>query len=124
MKKRYSNILSLLQTWSQKRILNLFIFNVVLTMLLLLRSAGYFDPYLPLTINLIILLCLAMSVFLLGLRYKALFIITLLLWLFATFLTLIGINIWAERAAIYSFEAFTIAFVLFVISKTNVQSPE
>lgn len=124
MKKRYFNVLSLLQDWSQERILNLFIFNVVLTMLLLLRSAGYFDPYLPLTINLIILLCLAMSVFLLGLRHKALFIITLLLWLFAAFLTLIGINIWAERAAIYSFEAFTIAFVLFVVAKNNVQSPE
>lgn len=124
MKKRYFTILSLLQTWSQKRILNLFIFNVVLTMLLLLRSAGYFDPYLPLTINLIVLLCLVMSVFLLGLRYKALFIITLLLWLFAAFLKIVGVHIWAERAAIYSFEAFTIAFILFLIAKDNGQASE
>lgn len=124
MKKYCDYILNFLQEWSQKRVLNLFIFNAVLMMLLLLRSAGYFAPYLPLTINFIILICLIMAVFLLGFRFKALFVITLLLWLFAAFLKIIGINIWAERAAIYSFESFAIAFVLFVISKNNVQSAE
>jgi|GEM_PF-2161323 len=124
MKKYYNIILNFLQEWSQQKILNLFIFNAILTMLLLLRSAGYFAPYLPLTINLIILICLIMAVFLLGFRFRALFTITLLLWLFAAFLKIVGITIWAERAAIYSFEAFAIAFVLFVISKTNVRSSE
>lgn len=124
MKKYYGIMLNFLQEWSQQKILNLFIFNAVLTMLLLLRSAGYFAPYLPLTINLITLLCFIMAVFLLGFRFRALFVITLLFWLFAAFLKIIGINIWAERAAIYSFEAFAIGFILFVAAKNNVQSAE
>ena len=124
MKNLYSKSLSQLQVWSQQRILNLFIFNAILMMLLLLRSAGYFSPFLPLTINLIILICLLMAVLLLGVRHRTLFVITLLLWALAALLKIVGINSWAERAAIYSFEAFTIAFILFLTAKDNGQNSE
>lgn len=122
MKKYYLKIVGQLQNWAYRNILNLFIFNAVLTLLLLLRSAGYFSPFFLLSISFIIALCLILSIILLGVRSKTLFIIVVLFWLLTAFFKIIRIDIWAERAAIYSFEAFVIAILLFIFENNEDKS--
>lgn len=119
MKKYYMKIVGQVQNWAFKNMLNLFIFNAILTLLLLLRSAGYFSPFFSLSISFIIALCLILSVILLGARSKTIFIIVVLFWLLTAFFKIMQINIWAERAAIYSFEALVLGILLFIFEKNE-----
>lgn len=98
--------------WSKVHILGLFIFNFILMFLILLHSAGYFAPYFPITINVIVLISLIMAVFLLGIRSKTIFGFALTFWVFTAFLRVLSVNIWAERSAIYVFQALIIGVVL------------
>lgn len=102
-----------LKEWMHTHYFHLALFNIILIILVLLRSAGYFEPYLPITIHTIVLISLLLLVFLLGVNSKVLFSITLLLWLFASLLGIVGIAVWAERTAVYAYEALVIAVILF-----------
>lgn len=119
MKKYFFTIVEQVQNWAHQNMLNLFIFNAILTLLLLLRSAGYFSPFFSLSISFIIALCLILSVILLGARSKTIFIIVVFFWLLTAFFMILGVNIWAERAAIYSFEALVVGILLFIFEKNE-----
>lgn len=104
-----------LQAWAVQRIFGIFIFNTVLVLLLLLHSAGYFAPYFPLTINAIVVISILLSIVLLQANSRSIFLMTIYFWLLATLLKVVKIDVWAERAAIYSFEFLLIGTVLFII---------
>lgn len=101
-----------LRTWGDKNFLGLLFVNLVLMMLILLRSAGYFEPYLTITINLIILVMIIMIRFLLRVKGKVILEFSLFFLLFAMFLKVLNIEIWAERSMIYSYEALLVGTVL------------
>lgn len=114
MKKYFLNTTEQLQNWASRNVLNLFIFNAILTLLLLLRSAGYFSPFFSLSISFIIGLCLILSVILFGVRSKMIFIVVLFFWLLAMFFKIMSVDVWAERAVIYCFEALLLGILLFM----------
>lgn len=107
--------LEIFRNWVRDHYFQLSIFNMILVMLLLLRSAGYFEPYLALSINLIVFIALVGMVTLFRARVKTLIIVTIFFWLFAGVLKILGVDVWAERTAIYAFEALLIAIVLLII---------
>lgn len=103
-----------LSMWATNNVLGIFIFNLVLMLLVLLYNAGYFAPFFPLTINIIVMACFMLSYLLFKSSSRVLFVFALSFWLLAAFFRTLGINIWAERTALYSFEAFVIGFVILV----------
>lgn len=109
-----------LETWILKHYLQLAIFNGVLILLVLLRSAGYFEPYLPITINFIFLVSLILSIFLLGMKSRGAFTLSLLFWLSAAILRIVNVEVWAERSALYSYEAFVAGLLLTFFQGFNV----
>ena len=104
-----------IQDWVIKNYLQLFVFNMMLIVMMLLRSAGYFEPYLPLSINTIMFIALIGMVVLLRARTRTLMLVTILLWLFAALLQVLNIDVWAERTAVYAFQSLIIATVLFIM---------
>jgi len=104
-----------LAAWVSSHYLNMAIFNTFLVILVLLHSAKYFDPFWMISINVIIFISLLTSVFLLGARSRALFIFSLLFWILAGGMGILGINVWAERISIYMFQAFFIGVLLLII---------
>jgi len=104
-----------LASWVSSHYLNMAIFNTFLVILVLLHSAKYFDPFWMISINVIIFISLLTSVFLLGARSRALFIFSLLFWILAGGMGILGINVWAERISIYMFQAFFIGVLLLII---------
>ena len=110
--------------WRKKHIEGIFLFNISVVILLLLRSAGYFHPYVVLSVNKVIMLSLILSVLLLGARNKVMFVLASLFWAIGAFFKIVGIDIWAERMGIYTYEAFFIGVLLlfvetFILSKRN-----
>lgn len=103
------------QNWVRTRYFQLSLFNILILILVLLRSAGYFEPFFPITINTIVLLGLIISVFLLGVRSKLMFSVALTFWVFASLLKTVKIDVWAERTSVYFFQAFIIGVVLLII---------
>lgn len=104
-----------LQIWTQKNYLPLAIFIILVMLMVLLRSAGYFYPYLTLSVNFIVLAALILSLFLFRLRSKVMFMIALIFWIFAGAIKVAGIDIWAERTAIYAYQTFVIGTMLLLI---------
>ncbi len=94
---------------------HLIIFELFIVFLFLLRSAGYFSPYFPITVNFIVIVALVLAVVLLGARSKAIFFVTLVFWIFAGFLKLVEIDVWAERTGVYAYESLVFGVVLFFI---------
>lgn len=88
------------------------VFNVLIMLAFLLRSAGYFAPYLPITVNMIVIFALCLSVYLLKANSRTLLIFSILLWLFAGILAVLKIPVWAERTAIYVFESLVLGVIL------------
>src|SRR3989344_5004701 len=105
IKTYYKKSMSKLRIWSIDKMFGLFLFNIIMMFLILLYTAGYFAPFFPLTINFIVFISLVISVFLLGIRSRTLLFISLLFWVFAAFLRIVKIEVWAERTAIYSYRA-------------------
>ncbi|MDO8638504.1 MAG: hypothetical protein Q7R43_02935 [Candidatus Daviesbacteria bacterium] len=103
------------QEWAQKRVAGLFVLNLILMLLVIMSVAGYFAPFFPLTINLIVLVGVVLSIFLIGMNRKTLYMFVLFFWLLAAILKTLNINIWAERSAVYAFEIFIVAFFLQII---------
>lgn len=104
-----------LQYWAENKILGLFVFNLIIMLLVVLRSAGYFSPYFPITINFIVFFSLILAIFLLNIKSSALFITALAFWIFAALLKILNIDVWAQRTALYTFQALIVGLVLFVI---------
>lgn len=101
-----------LQQWSNSHIFKMLIFNTVLVFLVLMRSAGYFLPFFGISVNFIVMSMLILSIFLLGAKSKSMFLIAFLFWLFAGLMKVLKIDIWAERTAIYTFEALVVGLIL------------
>ena len=108
-----------IEIWGKENTFKLLIFNTVLAFLILLRSAGYFLPFFGISINFIVLFLLVLSIFLLNANSKSIFIVALLFWLFAGLLKMLKIDIWAERTAVYTFEALLIGVVLLIIESVK-----
>ena len=106
--------------WASSHYLNLAVFNVLIVILVLLHSAKYFDPYWMISINAIVFLTLAASVFLLGARSKIMFLASLGFWIFAGIMRILRVEVWAERISIYVFESFVFAVLLFFIETVNI----
>lgn len=107
------------QNWVNTRYFQLSIFNIFVLILVLLRSAGYFEPFFLITINTIVLLGLVMAVFLLGVRSKLMFSVALVFWIFASLMKTLKIDVWAERTSIYFFQALIIGVALLVIESID-----
>ena len=81
-------------------------------LLFLLHSVGYFNPFLPITVNLIVLIVFFLSIFLLGAKSEAFFVAALFFWTITGFFKLVQVNVWAERSAIYVFESLLFGVIL------------
>jgi membrane-bound ClpP family serine protease len=92
----------------------LILFNIIIVFLFLLRSAGYFQPYFPISVNFIVIVGLVLSVVLLGAKSNLVFYATLLFWIFAAFLKIVGIDVWSERTGIYAYESLVFGVILFL----------
>lgn len=103
-----------LQQWSNSHIFKMLIFNTILVFLVLMRSAGYFLPFFGISVNFIVIFMLVLSIFLLDARSKSMFLIALLFWIFAALMKVLKIDIWAERTAIYTYEAMIVGFILLI----------
>lgn len=101
-----------LRLWIAKHYLQLALFNIILIVLVLLRSAGYFEPFFPITINVIFVFSLLLSVLLLGTNVRSAIVVAFVFWILAALFRILNINVWAERAAIYSYEALFVATIL------------
>jgi len=112
-------ILKKIERWGGENVFKLLIFNTTLAFLILMRSAGYFLPFFGISINFIVLFLLVLSIFLLNANSKSIFIVALLFWLFAGLLKMLKIDIWAERTAVYTFEALLIGTVLLIIESVK-----
>lgn len=105
----------LLQRWVVTRYLHIAVFNTLLLLLILLRSAGYFEPIYLISINFIVMAAILMSVFLLGAQSRTVFAIAILFLLLAVPFRLFGsLHVWSERTVMYAFESVVIAIALFV----------
>ena len=104
-----------LTAWVSSHYVNLAVFNTLLVILVLLHSAKYFDPFWLISINTIVFVSLIASVFLLGARSRSLFIVSLLFWILAGGMRILGINVWAERISVYVFESLLLAVLLLFI---------
>lgn len=100
--------------WGHSHYVRLAIFNTLIVLLVLLRIAGYFHPFFVITVNAVVMVALIAAVLLLGARSKVLFLIALLTWLFAAFLRIVKIEVWAERTAVYTFQALVIGTILLI----------
>lgn len=114
-KKIYLQEAKKVKGWAESRLFGLFILNLTIMVLVLLRSAGYFSPFFLITINFIVFVALVLSVILLGFKTKGVFMVALFLWLFTGFLRIINIQVWAERAAVYMFQALIVGVVVLII---------
>lgn len=103
-----------LNSWAQKRIVGLFAFNILVMLMIVLRSAGYFDPFFPITINFIVLLALILSIILLGVGNRIMFLTAFVFWILAAALKILNVDVWAERTAVYTFQALVVGVVLLI----------
>ena len=111
-KKILSKRLKRVDTWARKNIVGIFLFNLTLIVLALLRFGGYFNPFLPLNTNFIYFVSLILSIPLLRANSKAMFVVELLFWIFAGFLKVVRVDIWAERTVEYVFQAMLVGILL------------
>lgn len=104
-----------LRRWSHENFLGILSLTVLLMTLVLLRSAGYFDPYLTLSINLIVIIMLITARVFLKINHQQILVISLLFMGMAVLLKIFVVNIWAERSMIYSFESllFGVSLILY-----------
>lgn len=103
-----------IHSWIKNYNVKLIVFNIIMVFLFLLRSAGYFQPYFPISVNFIVIFGLILSVFLLGAGSRAIFIFALLAWIFAGLLNIFHIYVWTDRTGIYVYEAFVIGVVVYL----------
>jgi len=101
--------------WVRSHQIQLAVFNVLMVLLVLVRSAGYFHPFFVVSVNLIVLIGLIAAIFLLGARSRVLFLVTLVFWIFVSFLKIVKIDVWAERTSVYAFQALVLGAILLLV---------
>lgn len=101
--------------WADKHLAGLFVFNLLVLLLIMLQSIGYFDPFLKITATLIIVIAMVLSIFLLGVRANGIIILTLLFWSIGFIFKIFKIDIWAERLGIYTFYSLLLLLPMFII---------
>jgi hypothetical protein len=111
-KKILSKSLKNIDTWARKNLAGIFLFNLALIVLTLFRLGGYFKPYFSININFIYLASIILSISLLKAKSRAMFILGLLFWIFAGFLKVLRVDVWAERTVEYVFQAMFAGILL------------
>ena len=101
--------------WIKTHQIGFGLFNVLIMLMILLRSAGYFEPYMTISINLIFIVALLSAIFLLEMRDRGAFGVALVFWFIAGILRVFKIDVWAERAALYTFEALFVGVLLLIL---------
>ena len=71
--------------WAKENLAGLFVFNIIILLLVLLRFAGYFSPFLEININLIYLISLILSVVMLKATSRMMFVVAFAFWLLLSF---------------------------------------
>lgn len=112
--KLLQNLNHQINRWAKRKFLQISVFNLVIILLFLLRSAGYFDPYFLISVNLIVTVALILAIPLLGANSRTMFVVSLVFWLFVGFLRVLNLDVWAERTAVYTYEALVIGVVLLI----------
>lgn len=105
--------------WVTKHYFQLALFNIVIILLALLRSAGYFEPYFLLTVNSIVFTGLFLSILLLETESNVLFLVALFFLLFGGILKIFHIDVWAERTIVYSFQAIFVAILKLIAENVD-----
>lgn len=103
--------------WAKSHVLGIFLFNLTLLLMVLLNTAQYFKPFFYLSINVIFFLALIFSVLVLRAGFNVMFYISAVFLVFAAFLKTVNVEVWADRAIIYFFQAFLVGFFLLLISR-------
>lgn len=104
-----------LANWSKDHFVGLFLFNGIILLLVLLSNAGYFSPFFPITINVIVLASLILAVILLGVSSRVIFLISLIFLIIALIFLFLDIRVWSERTMIYVFQSYVLGVVLLFI---------
>ncbi len=112
VKKTKTSFYSSTQNWATENLAGLVVYNLIILLLVLLHSAGYFHPFLPITINIITFIAMILAVLLLGARSEFMFGMAAAFLVFAGFLLFLGVRVWADRTMVYVFQAFCIGIVL------------
>ena len=120
MKSIYRNKQKKLNKWAQNNLGGLFLYNLIILVLVLLNTAGYFHPYYPITINIISIVALLSAVVLLRARSRFMFTICVVFFVFASILLVLGIRVWADRTMIYVFQSLFIGVVLLFLEETGI----
>ena len=115
MEKIFKRFSLNLKDWTEKKYFQLAILNIFLIFLVLLKSAGYFYPYFPITINSIVVLGILASIVLLRFNSRFSFILAIMFWSFTALFRILNIVPWAERMAIYSYESFAIGTIHLIL---------
>lgn len=113
----YKTNLEDITRWAKTHTLGLFIFNTTAILLTLLNTAQYFKPYYYLGVNEIFFICMIMSIFLLGVRSRAMFLISMLFLTFSMALKIVKVEVWSDRASIYFYQSFVLGLVLLLSNK-------
>ncbi len=112
LKKVYRSFDKKGKTWATDNIAHLAIYNIIIIVLVLLNSAGYFHPFFPITINIISLAAISGAVVLLGARTGVMFALSLGFLVLAGFMLLVDVRVWADRTMIYMFQSFVLGILL------------
>ena len=115
MEKIFKRFSLNLKDWTEKKYFQLAILNIFLIFLFFLKSAGYFYPYFPITINSIVVLGILASIVLLRFNSRFSFILAIMFWSFTALFRILNIVPWAERMAIYSYESFAIGTIHLIL---------
>ncbi len=101
-----------LNQWSKTHLSGIFIFNLIVLLMVLLNTAGYFKPFFFLNINAITFISMILAIFLLDATDKTMFAIAIVFFLIASFLKIVGITVWADRSMIYVYQSLILGFLL------------
>lgn len=115
MLNKFTIELAKISTWATTHGLNIILFNLLITLLFLLRSAGYFQPYYLISVNAIVLSGLLASIVVFRAKSKAMFLVATLFWIFAYLVKAFGIDVWAERTTVYAYEALVLGTIMLCV---------
>lgn len=110
-KNVYRVITDSFTTWSKKNTASLLWLNLMVMVLLLLKSAGYFAPFFLVSVNHIYVLMLLYSIIFLKIRSRELTVLALIFLVISAVLTVFHMDVWAVRSAWYMYQAFLIALI-------------
>lgn len=113
--QEFHNRESVVTTWSKKNIARIFIYQMVLMLLVVLHSLGYFHPFFTISAHFIINVALILSVLLLRTRSIHIAFFAATFWLGASFFQASRVTVWAERMSMYAYETFLLCVFLYIL---------